>query len=231
MNKRFVDREIFIKEWFFELNKEEKLFYIYVLLNCDSIGVFEYNRPLIKSILGIDLNLTQFLKNINGRIIQLKERRLFVPKFVEFQYGKFNNTRQFQGIYKKLYELGETFHEAKDLINGLYKDIAVPIITIKEKKKKLDTGDLNKPKQVFKKPTIKEISDYGKERNNEVDAKKFFNFYESKGWMVGKNKMKDWQAAVRTWEQNKKDNEKFEVKEQRTSEHLINFNDEAEKLL
>ena len=57
------------------------------------------------------------------------------------------------------------------------------------------------PKKVFKKPSIEEIQKYCNERNNNVDADRFHNFYESKGWMVGKNKMKDWKAAVRTWEQ------------------------------
>lgn len=56
-------------------------------------------------------------------------------------------------------------------------------------------------KKVFKKPSIEEIQKYCNERNNNVDADRFYNFYESKGWMVGKNKMKDWKAAVRTWEQ------------------------------
>ena len=57
------------------------------------------------------------------------------------------------------------------------------------------------PKKVFKKPSIEEIQKYCNERNNNVDADRFYNFYESKGWMVGSNKMKDWKAAVRTWEQ------------------------------
>lgn len=52
----------------------------------------------------------------------------------------------------------------------------------------------------FSPPSIKEISNFCLERKNSVDPEKFFNFYESKGWMVGKNKMKNWQAAVRTWE-------------------------------
>jgi|GEM_PF-2406086 len=52
----------------------------------------------------------------------------------------------------------------------------------------------------FTKPTVEEISEYCKERNNEVDPQRYFDFYEAKGWMIGKNKMKDWQAAVRTWE-------------------------------
>ena len=41
------------------------------------------------------------------------------------------------------------------------------------------------------------------ERGNDVDPERFVDFYEAKGWMVGKNKMKDWRAAVRNWERNK----------------------------
>jgi len=49
-------------------------------------------------------------------------------------------------------------------------------------------------------PTLDEIKNYCLERNNKVDSEKFFDFYLSKGWMVGKNKMKDWKATVRNWE-------------------------------
>ena len=51
------------------------------------------------------------------------------------------------------------------------------------------------------KPTIEEIETYCKERNNGINANAFYDFYESKNWYVGKNKMKDWKACVRTWEQ------------------------------
>ena len=53
----------------------------------------------------------------------------------------------------------------------------------------------------FNKPTIDEIILYCGERNNNIRAAEFYDFYESKGWMVGKNKMKCWKSAVRTWEQ------------------------------
>ena len=56
------------------------------------------------------------------------------------------------------------------------------------------------PPTKFQKPNIEEISNYCKERKNNVNPSKFIDFYESKGWMVGKNKMKDWKACVRTWE-------------------------------
>lgn len=55
-------------------------------------------------------------------------------------------------------------------------------------------------KAFFKKPTLDQVKDYCIERNNNVDAEAFLDFYESKDWKIGKNKMKDWKAAVRTWE-------------------------------
>ena len=56
----------------------------------------------------------------------------------------------------------------------------------------------------FKKPTIEEIKKYCVERNNSINAQSFYDYYESIGWKRGKTKMKDWKAAVRTWEQNEK---------------------------
>ena len=52
----------------------------------------------------------------------------------------------------------------------------------------------------FYPPTLEEIKSYCDERNNLVDPERFYDFYSAKGWMVGKNKMKDWKAAIRTWE-------------------------------
>lgn len=49
-------------------------------------------------------------------------------------------------------------------------------------------------------PTLKEVEEYCLERQNGIDPQRFIDFYEARGWMIGKNKMKDWKAAVRTWE-------------------------------
>jgi uncharacterized protein YdaU (DUF1376 family) len=54
----------------------------------------------------------------------------------------------------------------------------------------------------FKKPSLEEITAYCQERKNQVNPQQFLDHYESNGWLVGKNKMKDWKAAVRTWEKN-----------------------------
>jgi hypothetical protein len=55
----------------------------------------------------------------------------------------------------------------------------------------------------FVKPTVEEISNYCNERGNKIDPQQFFDFYESKGWKIGKSPMKDWKSAIRTWERNK----------------------------
>ena len=67
----------------------------------------------------------------------------------------------------------------------------------------------------FEKPSISDIKQYCIERNNKVNAEQFFDYYESNGWKVGKNSMKDWKAAVRTWERSeyRKPNSKKNSKE------------------
>ena len=57
------------------------------------------------------------------------------------------------------------------------------------------------PQKRFQKPTLEEISSYCSERKNNINAQQFYNFYESKGWKVGSQPMKDWKACIRTWEQ------------------------------
>lgn len=75
----------------------------------------------------------------------------------------------------------------------------------------------------FKKPSVEEVKEYCQERENGINAENFMDFYESKGWKVGNQQMKDWKACIRTWEQrNKKETKKlsFQNYEQRKD---INF--------
>ena len=57
----------------------------------------------------------------------------------------------------------------------------------------------------FYPPTLDEVKQYCEERKNNIDPMAFIDFYSSKGWMIGKNRMKDWKAAVRTWERKRKE--------------------------
>lgn len=62
--------------------------------------------------------------------------------------------------------------------------------------------------QRFTPPSVEEVRAYCEERHNGIDPQRFVDFYEAKGWMLGKNKMKNWKAAVRTWEQRESKKEK-----------------------
>lgn len=65
--------------------------------------------------------------------------------------------------------------------------------------------NINNNNRKFKKPTIEEIQQYCLERNNKINAEQFIDYYDANGWKVGKNPMKDWKAAVRTWERRYKE--------------------------
>lgn len=62
-------------------------------------------------------------------------------------------------------------------------------------------GSKEKPLARFTPPTVEEVAAYCRERGNNVNAQRFVDFYAAKGWKIGQNPMKDWKAAVRTWEQ------------------------------
>ena len=66
---------------------------------------------------------------------------------------------------------------------------------IRKKESNKEKGNLR-----FQPPSIEEVKSYIQEKGNLVDAEQFVNFYESKGWLIGKNKMKNWHAAIATWQ-------------------------------
>lgn len=70
------------------------------------------------------------------------------------------------------------------------------VTTVEESKEEKE----RKEKKDNRIPSLSDVQEYCTERKNNVDPFKWYNFYESKGWMIGKNKMIDWKAAVRTWE-------------------------------
>lgn len=88
----------------------------------------------------------------------------------------------------------------KDTNQDSHKDTAQDTDSPQHKKNK-EKKEIKKESSRFAPPSLEDVRAYCSERNNSVDPQRFIDFYESKGWMVGKNKMKDWKAAIRTWEQ------------------------------
>lgn len=124
-------------------------------------------------------------------------------------------------IQKDRYK-GSKYIEEKSTLavdeNGAYteciQDVSIPDTQVRLGKVSLgkvnNIGDIPqaesppsaKKRTVFKPPTLEEVQAYCRKRDNNVDAERWHNHYSSNGWMVGKTKMVDWKAAVRTWERN-----------------------------
>lgn len=99
----------------------------------------------------------------------------------------------------------------------------------KEKKKQKENKEI-KEKDIYKyiskkkaesvkkfvPPKVEEVKAYCQERNNSVNAENFVDFYTAKNWMIGKNKMKDWKASVRTWERKDKEKQNSQTKNKKT---------------
>jgi len=93
----------------------------------------------------------------------------------------------------------------------------ITLVNVPSKEKLTDNTNINitntnltdsNNKAFFKKPTVEEVHQYCEKRKNKVCADAFIDFYESKNFMIGKNKMKDWKACVRTWESREKNKPK-----------------------
>ena len=93
----------------------------------------------------------------------------------------------------------------------------ITLVNVPSKEKLSDNTNINitntnltdsNKKAFFKKPTLDEVKNYCILRKNNIEAEAFIDFYESKNFMIGKNKMKDWKACVRTWESREKKNPK-----------------------
>lgn len=127
--------------------------------------------------------------------ISRKLRKLKTKNYITIEYEK-------RGA-----EIKNRFIRLTRLLTDDYQ-ICKPTVNknVKENNTSINNININNKeiyKERFKKPTLEDVKEYCEERNNGIDAETFINFYESKGWMVGKNKMKDWKACVRTWEKSR----------------------------
>lgn len=94
-------------------------------------------------------------------------------------------------------------------INNGAEEIERPLQNPEPEEKAAQEIQSEKPKRKnFVKPTVEEIATYCKEKNYNVNAQQFFNYYESNGWKIGRNSMKSWQAAVQNWNTRDKANNK-----------------------
>ena len=193
MAKRFTDTDKWNKSWFDCLPIEEKLLWLYMLDTCDHAGIWEVNWRRASFHTGF--TFTSIPESIAKQVYIINDKRVFIKDFVEFQYGNLNpNINTHKSVINILLK-----HKIPN--STLAQPLPNPSPRVKDKDKDKDKVK-DKVKKAFKKPNLDECREYFVEKkyiNARYEAEKFFDFYESKGWMVGKNKMKNWHNAGGNW--------------------------------
>lgn len=147
--------------------------------------------------------------------VELKMAWKFIKQDIDYDTHKYKNLCEQraewgkQGGRPKAQDLQESIrfsekHKVSEKAQGFSEkhidsDVVVDVVSDSELDNKLSNKEKVK-RESFKKPTLDEVVAYCEERNNTVSAQAFVDYYTSKGWKIGSTPMKDWKAAVRTWE-------------------------------
>ena len=190
-----TDTDKWKKRFVRELSPQHKLLWFYILDDCNHAGIWEVDLEVASIRVGYELVYDMLPQPFLDKIeIFDNGDKWFIPDFIDFQYGELNPN---SNVHKSVIQLLERYNlmgymkGSQTLPEGV-KDKDKDIVIVKDKAKV----------KRFVKPTLDDIFDYCSERQNNVDYQKFYDYYSSNGWKVGKNPMKDWKAAVRTWEKN-----------------------------
>ena len=155
--------------------------------------------------------LNELIKSTEKTSIAARDK-LISAKLIEYQRGK----KHAPGKYKMLSACDLLEHKNwknSSTTSSISSSTTSSTTSSNNKTKDIDKDIKEKDsKKKFTPPTVEEVRAYCLERKNSVDAEKFVNYYSSNGWMVGRNKMKDWRASVRTWERNNFDKPAPDIK-------------------
>ena len=192
MAKRFTDTAKWEEDWFLDLSNSYKLFWMYICDNCDHAGIFKPNKRIFELIVSEKIDVLEFMSIVNDekiRVLELENGRWYLTGFISFQYGgSLNvNNRVHKSILSVLTKNNITWVDDKK------PQLELPEDTTQDDKKE-KTESLGQPR------TITEAIDYFVQKgSNKNEGEKFYYFYESKGWKVGKTKMKNWKMSASGW--------------------------------
>lgn len=189
--------------------KDYILFYLKMLLeSIDHEGelrfseTIPYNEQMLSVITNTNIDIVKSAMKIFielNMIEILDDSTIYMSEVLKLTGSETEYAKKKREYRQKLLEQRQNEDKTRTKKDNVRQEIELE----KEKEIEKDINKSDKPKRTqFKPPTREEVQAYCKERNNSVDAERFIDHYTSNGWMVGKNKMKDWKASVRTWEKN-----------------------------
>lgn len=220
MGFKKIDEFLFEDSWFTNLSKDAKILWIYYLTKCDIAGIHKINHKIARTVTEVE-DPEHVLQEFGDRLWILNGEYVFIRKYLEFQQPGFpnENNKYHKTAIKRLKEFGlydeekqcvvkdknlfkNNYNKYKYKYNDNYKG------GVKRGVKRIRTRKQGQPpppsiRNIIP-PLLSTVIDYCKHRNNDVDPEKWYDFYQARNWAVGKVRMKDWQASIRTWEHNNK---------------------------
>ena len=195
--KRMFDKDVISLDNFLDLPMEAKALYFLLGMEADDEG-FVSPKKVVRLYGGTEDSIK--ILALKGFIIPFQSGVVVITDWKRNNY--LDKTRVKSTIYTD-----EKAQIEFNNMTGKYECLTNVKQLLKENRREEKRTEENRKEEKststkkFIKPTIEEIDEYCLERNNGINANAFYDFYESKNWYVGKNKMKDWKACVRTWEQ------------------------------
>jgi hypothetical protein len=227
-NKRMFSNDIVGSDSFIEMPQTSQNLYFHLGMRCDDDGFVNPNITMrMTGSNKNDLDILigkKFLLQFQNGVVVIKHhrinnnwdsrdcRRTLYTEQLRQLFIKENNSYTLDEKKGEPVELKYLASKKKDALKSPYDGNPTetrrkPVDRIEENR--IDKNRTEEIEQVaiaptkntkFQKPTLTELQSYCSERNNSVRPEKFLAYYESNGWRVGKNPMKDWKACVRTWE-------------------------------
>lgn len=179
------------------------------ILDC---SIWNSREPFDKRSAWIDILLSASHKDLNLMIGGINEKiprgsfMFSIEKLCDRWGWSRNRVKRFLALLEREQMIETKRTNKGTLISVLNYNAFQSVEEVTEKETEIsDAHETAKKVARFIPPTVDEVQAYCEERKNGVDARCFVVFYESKNWVVGKAKMKNWKAAVRTWERNRRD--------------------------
>ena len=197
--KRYIATDLPTQAWYMELEPRLKSLWVHLLLTCDIAGSFEITPRAMSAFIGEPVTEDEIFTAFGRRVVRWKDKGL-IPAFVRIQYYSQTKQRLTPECKQHAYVLARL----KDL--GLDEDKLDelgdrdPQMTLKlDLPKKPKTEKTVEQRNIIP-PKVEWVREYCSTRNNGIDPERFCDWYATRDWKVGRVRMTDWQAAVRTWE-------------------------------
>lgn len=229
MPNRIIKESICTSDTVNNLSWFEEVFFYRLIVNCDDYGRFDARPAILRSRLFplksvTDNQIESVLKSLQTAGIVFLYKVDGKPYLQLCTWDKHQSVRARKSKYPA-YVREETELEINcmQLISDESKCSRNPIQSESNPNTNTNTENARVSAAHFQKPSAEEIRSFCQEQGYDLDADCFYNYYESNGWKVGKNSMKDWKAAVRNWVKREKSEKGKSEPQRRTSYNIEEF--------